>query len=136
MLSPAEDDWVGIVDDDASVRLSLARLLRLHGVSTRTFATAAELLCYTGAPPSCLILDVQLGTSTGFELRDSLAARGDQLPPIVFITARDDVATLGLINRNGACALLRKPFSSAALLELVNRLRSSSRPRRVMQLSR
>lgn len=136
MLSPAADDWVGIVDDDTSVRLSLARLLRLHGISTHTFATAAELLGYAGAPPSCLIVDVQLGTSTGFELRDSLVARGDRLPPIVFITAREDVATLGLINRNGTCVLLRKPFSSTALLELVNRLRLWSKPRRVMQLSR
>lgn len=118
-LPTAVEEWVGIVDDDESIRRSLARYLRVNGIATQTFGSAEEFLQRASGLPSCLIIDVQLGTSTGFELRDRLAARCQTLPPIVFISARDDLASLQETNGAGACGCLRKPFRADDLLTLI-----------------
>lgn len=120
------DDWVAIVDDEESVARSIARYLSLSGLRARAFGSAEEFLSYTGTPPSCLVIDVQLGTTTGFELRDCLAARQSVPAPIIFITARDNVAALGLANGKGAFAWLRKPFRGHALVELLHQLRATT----------
>lgn len=117
--SIATDEWVGIVDDDESIRRSLARLLRVQGIRTETFGSADEFLDQRFGTPSCLVIDVQLGTSTAFDLLDRLAAKGAPLPPIIFITARDDLAALQLGHPNIACGWLRKPLRADALLALL-----------------
>jgi len=126
----AIEEWVGIVDDDESIRRSLARYLRVNGIATQTFGSAEEFLQCEGSLPSCLVIDVQLGTSTGFELRDRLAARVQTIPPIVFITARDDLAALQQTSGDGACGWLRKPFRADDLLALLRpHLRETSSPK-------
>lgn len=115
----AIEQWVGIVDDDESIRRSLARYLRVNGIASQTFGSAEEFLQCESGLPSCLVIDVQLGTSTGFELRDQLASRVRTIPPIVFITARDDLATLRQTSGDGACGWLRKPFRADDLLTLI-----------------
>jgi FixJ family two-component response regulator len=115
----AIEEWVGIVDDDESIRRSLARYLRVNGIATQTFGSAEEFLHCGHSLPSCLVIDVQLGTSTGFELRDRLVARVRTIPPIIFITARDDLATLQQTSGDGACGWLRKPFRADDLLSLI-----------------
>jgi two-component system, LuxR family, response regulator FixJ len=111
--------WVGIIDDDASIRRSLARVLRLEGARVETFASAAEFMerRVRGAP-DCLILDVHLGGLSGFELHDYLMAIG-AAPPIIFITAHDDIPSSRSASAGGVCGYLRKPFDVAALMELV-----------------
>ena len=115
----ATEEWVGIVDDDESIRRSLARLLQAQGIRTETFASADEFLEHQWASPSCLVIDVQLGTSTGFDLRDRLVAMGLELPPIIFITARDDLSSAELAHAEVASGLLRKPLRADALLALL-----------------
>ncbi|HEX4468480.1 MAG TPA: response regulator [Gemmatimonadaceae bacterium] len=115
----ASEEWVGIVDDDESIRRSLVRLLRVLGIRAETFGTADEYLEQVLSPPRCLLIDVQLGTSTGFEFFDRLAARDGVVPPTIFISAYDDPATLQRAWASGARGWLRKPFSAAALLELI-----------------
>jgi FixJ family two-component response regulator len=113
---------VGIVDDDESVRRALARFLRINGIHVETFASAAEYLSYSGPAPSCLVIDVQLGTLTGFDLRDRLATRDGGLPPIMFITACDDIAAFDPGQGRGVSAWLRKPLRAQALVDLVFQL--------------
>jgi FixJ family two-component response regulator len=117
---------VGIVDDDDSVRRALARFLRISGIRVETFASAAEYLSFSGIPPNCLVIDVQLGTSTGFDLRDTLMARDGVLPPIIFITACDDIATFDPGQGRGISAWLRKPLRGQALVDLVFELSATS----------
>ena len=113
------DGWVGIVDDDASIRIAVARFLREHGIRVETFASPdAFLHRRIDGEPRCIVLDVELGDTTGFELQDQLVARGGA-PPIIFITAHDEIPTGDLAVRSGACGFLRKPFSALALLTLV-----------------
>src|SRR6476661_4788431 len=83
------EGWVAVVDDDASIRQALARVLSVSGIRVRTFGSAEHYLAQVGPEePSCLILDVHLPGRNGFALRDELEARGSAAP-IIFISALD-----------------------------------------------
>jgi FixJ family two-component response regulator len=111
--------WVGIVDDDASIRGSLSRVLRMEGVCVETFASAEEFLARLAhGAPHCLVLDVHLGELSGFDLQDRLTS-GGTAPPIIFITAHDEIPPSRLAPHTGASGYLRKPFDTAALVALV-----------------
>jgi FixJ family two-component response regulator len=111
--------WVGIVDDDDAVRCSLQRVLRMEGMRVETFASGEAFLerMPRGAP-NCLVLDVRLGAFTGFDLQDRLVASGE-VPPIIFITAHDEIPAARLDPCAGTAGYLRKPFDMAALISLV-----------------
>lgn len=110
---------VAVVDDDASVRRGLARLLRSADLQVHTYASAAEFLD-TGLPiaPACVILDIHLGGMSGLELLARLHASGSDLPVIV-ITAHDDAQAREATARAGCTAYLRKPLDAKVLLEEV-----------------
>jgi len=113
------EGWVAIVDDDESIRRSLARVFRINGISARTFASAEDFLSFcSDDEPRCLVLDVQLGGMSGFELKDRLYANG-RTAPIIFITALDEIPSGELQGRSGSHGYLRKPFETTALLALV-----------------
>lgn len=112
-------DWVGIVDDDESMRHCLGRVLSMHGINARAFRSAEDYLSRVGAGlPRCLVLDIQLGGLTGFELQDLLRSEGRD-PPIIFITGMADVPTEELSARSGVGGYLRKPFDMKSLMDLV-----------------
>ncbi len=112
-------EWVAIVDDDESIRRSLARFLALYGIATRTFGSAEAYLGRVPRDdPCCLVVDVHLGGMSGFDLQDRAEAEGGARP-IVFITAMEEVASAQLERRAGSHGYLRKPFSTKALLALV-----------------
>jgi FixJ family two-component response regulator len=112
---------ISVVDDDRSVRRALRRLLRTSGYATELFASAKEFLSSPAlSHTACLILDIQLGASTGFELQAELAASGSAIP-IIFISAYDDAATGERIAESGAAAYLRKPFEEQDLLDAIRR---------------
>ena len=82
--------YVGVVDDDESIRRSLARLLRAAGMQPVTFSSAEEFRADVKQPKfDCLVLDVQLPGMSGIELRDQLAIEG-VATPVLFVTAHDD----------------------------------------------
>ena len=64
-----------IVEDDASFRRALERLLRASGFEAHTFGSAEEFL-NSAMPEShaCLILDIHLPGMSAFELLDHLTA--------------------------------------------------------------
>ena len=117
--STSLEPWVGIVDDDPSIRCSLARVFRADGIRVETFGSAEEFLDRTIlSEPQCIVLDVHLGALSGFELQDRLAALGSSTP-IIFITAHEEIPSSRLARRAGACGFLRKPFDTEALIALV-----------------
>ena len=110
--------WVGIVDDDASLRTALARALRGNGIRVETFSSAEHYLQRSVAgEPECIVLDVHLGGMSGFDLQDLLTSEGIA-PPIIFITAHDDLFS-ERARSNGSNGYLRKPFDTNALVALV-----------------
>jgi FixJ family two-component response regulator len=111
--------WVGIVDDDPSIRRALARAFRADGLVARTFSSAEEYLNRIPRDePSCLVLDVRLGGMTGFELAESLCADGAPRP-IIFIAAMDEIPSALVERMPGLHGFLRKPFGTDALIALV-----------------
>lgn len=110
---------ISVVDDDASVRGSLQRLLRSVGFGVQMFASSEEFLksgqlCNT----DCLILDVRMPGMSGLELQRQLAGSHCEIP-VIFITAHgDEVARLQALE-NGAVDCLLKPFSEEALLKAI-----------------
>ena len=108
-----------VVDDDASVRGALARLLHSAGYQTETFASAEGFLAQSRFDaPGCILLDVRMPGLNGLELQQALAAANRQLP-IVFITGHGDVPMSVRAMKAGAEDFLPKPFDDEELLKAV-----------------
>ena len=110
---------VAVVDDDASVRRALTRLLQSADLRVLTYASATEFLA-TGvsSAPDCVILDIHLGGMSGLELLSRLRQAGCSLP-VLIITAHDDAQAREAAARGGCTAYLRKPLDAKLLLEEV-----------------
>jgi FixJ family two-component response regulator len=113
---------VDIVEDDASFRRALERLLRASGFEAFTFASAEEFL-QSSAPElhRCLIVDLHLPRMSGFELFDHLVASAASRPTI-FMTAKDQDSLRERASRIPGSVYLRKPFFGSVLLEAVRSL--------------
>jgi FixJ family two-component response regulator len=108
---------IAVVDDDASFRKAVGRLVRLWGFRTGTFASAEEYL-RIAAPADCLVLDLHLEGMSGLELQSWLSTEGLAIP-IIFITAMDDPNARRRALDGGAVAYLEKPFDECRLLEVL-----------------
>ena len=120
---------VFVIDDDASMRASLANLLRSVGLRVETFAAAAEFLA--AARPevaSCLVLDVRLPGLSGLDLQRQLADTTGI--PIVFITGYGDIPMSVQAMKAGAVEFLTKPFRDQTLLDAVHHAIERDRARR------
>ncbi len=112
-------DVVFIVDDDASVRDALERLIRSVGLRVELFGSAQEFL-QRGRPgvPSCLVLDVRLPGKSGFDLQRELAEANIDIP-IIFITGHGDIPMSVRAMKAGAVEFLAKPFRDQDLLDVI-----------------
>jgi FixJ family two-component response regulator len=123
------------IDDDASVRKGLARLLRSAGYKSEIFKSASDFL--TRPPhsgPSCVIVDVQMPGLNGIELQEDLIRRRRE-EHLVFITGHGDVPMCAQAMKAGAVDFLPKPFRADQLLQCVQNalLRSVERRRRTAE---
>ena len=112
---------VYVVDDDASAREGVARLIRSAGLMTKTFVSGEEFLA---APrpkmPSCLVLDVNLPGLSGLDLQRELARSGPQVP-IIFLTGYGDIPMTVRAVKAGAANFLTKPPNDEDLLDAIRR---------------
>ena len=108
---------ISIVDDDDSLRNSLANLIRSAGFRTQGFASADEFLRSEHARATdCLILDVRMPGMNGLELQRRLAAENWPVP-IIFITSHaDDRESRARALDSGAVGFLYKPCRDDELL--------------------
>jgi len=127
----APNALVFLIDDDASVRKGVSRLLRSAGYKSESFESAADFLQREQHPgPACLIVDVQMPGINGMDLQETLIQhrREEQL---VFITGHGDIPTCAQAMKAGAVDFLRKPFRADQLLQCVqNALTQSAEQRR------
>jgi FixJ family two-component response regulator len=108
-----------VVDDDASVRKALVRLLRSAGFEAESFASAREFLARGSCDqPSCLVLDVRMPEVTGPDLQRELTDAGNQIP-VIFLTGHGDVPITARAMKDGAVDVLTKPGDAEDLLEAV-----------------
>jgi FixJ family two-component response regulator len=108
-----------VVDDDESVRKSLAGLIRSADLSVKTFASAQQFLDGPREDaPSCLVLDVRLPGLNGLDLQQWMAEANIEIP-IVFITGHGDIRTSVRAMKAGAVEFLTKPFADRDLLDAI-----------------
>src|SRR6516225_3514649 len=111
---------VAIVDDDASMREALGRLLRVQGINSRNYSSARAFLeALPSHKPDCLIVDVKMPDMTGIELQGELLSYGVRIPTIV-ITAREDKSIAASAASLGAVAFFLKPVPRDALMAAIN----------------
>ena len=110
---------VYVIDDEASVRRSLKRLLTVAGYRVEAFASAKEFLEHEAGPEvGCLVLDLKMPDVNGLELQQALLA-ADRCLPIVFISGHGDVPTSVQAMKAGATDFLSKPFDADALIAAI-----------------
>jgi FixJ family two-component response regulator len=110
---------VFIVDDDASVRRSLERLLRASGFHVESFDSGEH---YLEREPfgglGCVLLDINMPGVSGIELQQRLQDRGDTVP-IVFLTGHGDIPTSVRAMKRGAQDFLTKPIDVDDLVPVI-----------------
>jgi len=117
-MSPLQST-VYVIDDDESVRKSFERLLRSANLEVEAFASVDEFLGdKRHNTNACIIVDLRMPGSTGFDLQRELRSRGIRMPVIV-ISASDDAETREQARRLGAAAFFRKPIDDQALLDAI-----------------
>jgi FixJ family two-component response regulator len=111
---------VAIVDDDASMRVALTRVLRVRGINSRSYPSArAFLTALPSAMPDCLIVDVNMPEMTGLDLQRELLKLGVHVPTVV-ITAVEDEGVAADAKSLGAEAFLIKPMNNESLMAAIN----------------
>lgn len=109
---------VAVVDDDASVRTALKRLLRTIGYDVQLFSSAEDFLAQN-VVPDCVILDVHLPGLSGLDVETRLS-RGGAAPAVVFITGYDSPGARDAFEQAGR-PWLRKPFDEQRLIDAISR---------------
>jgi FixJ family two-component response regulator len=121
---------VYVIDDDASFRKAVSRLLRSAGLEVEALASAGEFLERPATDrPACLVLDVRMPGPSGMDLQSALEEIGRDIP-IVFMTGHGDVSTSVRAMKKGAVDFLEKPFRAPELLACVERGLARSRQSR------
>ena len=116
---PESQAVVFVVDDDASVREALQRLVRSAGLRVEAFASAEEFLNRARTEgPSCLVLDVRLPELSGLDLQRRMVDANNEMP-IVFITGHGDIPTTVRAMKAGAVEFLTKPLVEGDVLESI-----------------
>jgi FixJ family two-component response regulator len=112
---------VFVIDDDASMRKSLKRLLDAACYKVELFTSASEFLSRSTHPgPSCVVVDVRMPELNGIDFQKALIEGGRE-EQLVFITGHGDIPMCAKAMKAGAVDFLPKPFKPKQLLESVER---------------
>ena len=110
---------VYVIDDDESIRRAFARLLRSVNLYAETFSSADEFLNNPKQKENaCILIDIRMPGSSGFDLQQKLAASDIRIPVIV-ISASDDANVRERARELGAMSFFRKPVDDQALLDAI-----------------
>ena len=112
------------VDDDSSVRENLKTLLSIYAKDVEVIAEAdgvrAGLECVRENKPDLLLLDVEMGDGTGFDL---LAMYGELDFKVIFVTGHDAYAIKAF--KFGAIDYLLKPVDPEELIKAIQKAKSA-----------
>lgn len=111
--------WIAVIDDDASVRLALLRLLRSADIKGRAFSSGAAFLGFAAtSQPGCVVLDLHMPDISGFDLQAWLAWHSPDIP-IIIMTGQDNPETVRRVMAHRPIAYLHKPMNDQLLLDAV-----------------
>lgn len=112
---------IHIIDDDASLRMALSRLLLASGYRVVLYESAAQFLehpCEQG--PGCILLDVNMPGLSGVQLQEHLVKENCELP-IIFLTGHGNIAMSVRAIKAGAEDVLTKPVEKEHLIDAIQR---------------
>jgi FixJ family two-component response regulator len=121
---------VHIVDDDASFRKALGRLVETYGLSVSCYESGEDFLArLPKSGTGCILLDLQMPGLSGPELQDRIT-QAVPLLPIVYLTGRGTIAASVKAMKAGADDFLEKPVASETLRQAIVRALTQSEKRR------
>lgn len=116
-----------IVEDDASTRNALARVLNHHGYIVRMFDDPTRFI--ESIDPSygrahCAILDMRMQGLRGLDMQRALIERGVPMP-VIFLSGESEMTEVISALKNGAADFLLKPVDTDELLNAITRALAS-----------
>jgi FixJ family two-component response regulator len=112
--------FIAVVDDEPAVCKALERLLRAAKFEVATFCSGADFLSSLSLRrPDCVVLDLHMPGTNGFEVQSRLSADPAGEIGVVVITAHDSSESQARAMAAGAVAYLRKPVDAQPLLEAI-----------------
>ncbi len=110
-----------VVDDDPGLLLAVSETLRAEGFDVKTARRGAEALVIVAQTlPDLIISDIRMPGMDGYQLVRNLRSNArTRLVPIVFLTAKDEIADRIQGFRTGVDAYLTKPFEPEELVAIV-----------------
>jgi FixJ family two-component response regulator len=117
MTCQVGDHLIAIIDDEASVRAGLERLVRSRGYAVASYASGIDFLSSLEAVrPACVLLDLHMPALSGFEVLEALRQQAATIPVIV-VTADCCPEIAEQVTALGALACLNKPVDAPALFD-------------------
>jgi FixJ family two-component response regulator len=130
MTATEEEPVVFIIDDDETVRETVADLLHSVGLGAKTFGSATEFLeAKRPDVPGCIVLDVRLPGASGLEVQRTLTD-SNILLPIIFISGHGTIPMSVKAMKSGAKEFLTKPLNEQEFLDAVQACIEQDRVRR------
>lgn len=113
----ANESTVYVIDDDASVRQSVEWLCRSADLNCVTYSGIEDFLDdLKTSGPSCLVLDLRLGSNCGLELMEHWQNRGEAGMPTIIVTGTAEIPLVAKSFKYGAFDLLEKPANPQVLI--------------------
>jgi len=117
----SRNNVIHVVDDDASFRKSIYRLLSVSGYRVVLHDSGDRALeNISNVDRGCILLDLQMSGLNGIELQERLEKVGNALP-IIFISGHGDISASVRAIKAGAEDFLTKPVSKDVLLGAIMR---------------
>ncbi len=117
-----DEPRIFVVDDDASSRDLLGRILASEGYQVTTLADGAEAVQRLGAgePPDLVVSDIRMGETGGLELTDAFRQKAPETP-VILVTAFGNIDGAVEAIRRGAFDYISKPYDVDAIKLVVAR---------------
>ena len=115
------ESLIAVLDDEPKFCQALARLLKSHGFDVVTFTQAVDLFsAFASRRPDCLLLDLHMPGTSGFEVLEWLAVQHVSRPVIV-LTGHDQPGNDARVRELGGVDYLLKPLNESQLLSAIGK---------------
>lgn len=119
-----------VVDDDPFIREVLGTALGTRpGIAVCACATvAAAVAAARRDPPDMIVLDLHMPGEDGRAAYRALRGVIAPMPPVVFLTAQEDVDVIATLLAEGAAGVLAKPFDPTVIAAEILRFAPGAAP--------
>lgn len=115
------EEYILVVDDDASIRIYLSTLLKKRGFAVIACGSAEEAMSHIREEPVSVVLtDIKMPNVSGLELLQEIHQLNPEMPVILMTGNADIDLAIEAVNK-GALSFLTKPFNQEYLINVLNR---------------